>query len=424
MVIMFGHIFSKGSSRSVVVINTSAQLVGKFFGAGTTFILSFIIARQFGASGFGDFVKITTFVSFFFLIADFGLNALYLQRTDSEALPSLFGLRTIGSIGLMFISIAVLAFLPQSTSQGYTSLVRLGIIVFSPAIIFQALITSANAVFQKHLRYIDATVAVVAGSAVTLGILWLVWVTNIEIGGGVLGVVALLGGSLTTAIISLWFAHRITPLSITFSFSSMGKLFIASVPLGLTLISNVIYAHADSVVLTLTRASVEVGTYGLAYKVFETILVLPTFFMNAVYPMMLVAHRRQDVFMSLVKKTASVLLVSSIVLFIAAWFFAPYFVLIRPDFLPSILYLRILVLSLPIFFLSSLTMWMLVTYKRQWHLAWIYGSGMLLNIGCNIWLVPQFGPVASAWITVFSEGLILAVSCMILFPILSKTTKA
>ena len=424
MVIMFGHIFPKGGRGGIVAVNTSAQVIGKIFGAGTTFLLSFIIARQFGAAGFGDFVKITTFVSFFFLVADFGLNAMYMQRSDDRALPALFGLRVVGGIGLMLSSVAVLAFLPQSTSQGYTTIVRIGIIVFAPAIIFQALITTANAIFQKHLRYIDATIAVVAGSIVTLMILWLVWISNVHIGGSILGVIALLGGSLVTSIVSLWLASRITPLSVSFSMSDMGRLFFATVPLGITLISNVVYAHADSVVLAFTRSSAEVGTYGLAYKVFETILVLPTFFMNAVYPMMLIAYQRGEGFVGLVKKTAVVLFVGSLVLLILSWFCAPYFAYIKSDFISSVLYFRILAISLPLFFLSSLTMWILITYKRQWQLAGLYGVGMFLNIGLNIWLVPQFGPIASAWITVFSEGAILLVSSVLIFPLLPKIAKA
>ena len=421
---MFGHIFPKGGRSSAVAINTSAQVVGKIFGASTTFLLSFVIARQFGASGFGDFVKITTFVSFFFLVADFGLNAIYMQHSEDHALPVLFGLRVIGGIGLMFICVAILAFLPQSNSQGYTAIVRIGIVVFAPAIIFQALITTANAIFQKHLRYIDATIAVVAGSIVTLTILWLVWISNVRIGGSILGVVALLGGSIVTSIVSLWLASRITPLSVSFSMPQMGKLFFATVPLGITLISNVVYAHADSVILAFTRSSAEVGTYGLAYKVFETILVLPTFFMNAVYPVMLIAYQRSNGFSGLVKKAALVLVVGSFILFVFSWFCAPYFAYIKSDFISSILYFRILAISLPLFFLSSLTMWILIIYKRQWQLAWLYGIGMFLNIGLNIWLVPQFGPIASAWITVFSEGVILIVSSVLIFPLLSKIAKA
>ena len=55
------------------------------------------------------------------------------------------------------------------------------------------------------------------------------------------------------------------------------SLFIASFPLGLTLLFNVVYFHIDSIILTFTRTSAEVGIYGLAYKIFELPLVLPTF---------------------------------------------------------------------------------------------------------------------------------------------------
>ncbi len=418
---MFGQLFPSGSNRGKIFSNTTAQLVGKFFGAGTTFLLSFVLARQFGASGFGDFIKITTFVSFFFLIADFGLNALYLQRKDAQALATLLGLRIIGGISLIGLALSILAFLPQTATQGYTPMVRIGIILFAPAILFQSLITSANAIFQKHLRYDAATIATGAGSVVTVSLLGIIWLSKWNVGGAILGSLTLLLGSLTTAVVALWFAHRVTPLRVQFSSKALIPFFISAIPLGLTLISNVIYAHADSVILTLTRPTEDVGTYGLAYKIFETLLVLPTFFMNAMYPLLLQANNEREKFISLIRKSAAALMFLSVLLFVAVWITAPYILIIRSDFAASIVYLRILAISLPFFFLSSLTMWILITRNMQWILVAIYVFGMALNIGANIWLTPHLGPLASSWITVISEGLILLCCGIVVFQSLSNT---
>mgnify|MGYP001615652042 CR=1 FL=1 len=116
-----------------VAWNTMSQLVGKVVGSGAMLLVSIIIARAFGSEGYGDFTKITTFVAFFYLLVDFGLNAVFLQRNTDWA--TLLGMRLLGGTLLMFLAIAMLSFLPQSETQGYTGLVRLGIILFSPTIL-------------------------------------------------------------------------------------------------------------------------------------------------------------------------------------------------------------------------------------------------------------------------------------------------
>ncbi|MEK7129598.1 MAG: oligosaccharide flippase family protein, partial [Patescibacteria group bacterium] len=272
------------SVKKIVAINTVSQLIGKLIGAGTSFVVAFLLARRLGAEGYGDFTKITTFVAPFFLLADFGLNAIFLQKKDDKGWwAHLLGLRVAGSTILIFLALAILAFLPHGTNQGYTALVRLGIVLFVPAILFQALITTSNALFQKHLRYSMATIAIAAGSFVTILLV-------LPLSTGVLAAtLAVLVGTSVTAAISLVLVKRHTLLSVALSRQSVTGLLVPSIPLGITLLFNLVYFRADNYIITLSRPTVEVGVYGLAYKVFEVALVVPTFFMNAVYPLLLSA---------------------------------------------------------------------------------------------------------------------------------------
>jgi O-antigen/teichoic acid export membrane protein len=394
--------------RLVVAFNTLSQLLGKLLGAGATFFISLLIAQSFGVEGYGDFVKITTYISFFFLIADFGLNAVYLQKQkEVNAFSTLLSVRVIGSMFLVFLSLALLAFLPQGTTDGYTNAVRFGIILFSPAILFQGLITTTNAIFQKRLRYDLATASLSIGSIVSIGILLLILQNSIS--PSIIGPIALLSGSLTTTIVAFWFVKKLNEFS-TFSFSlkHMHELLWSSLPLGLTLIFTLVYGHIDSIILTLTRNTTEVGIYGLAYKAFELILVIPTFFMNAVYPIMVQAtsDRRQLI----IKKSFWFLLLVSCLMSLVTWICAPFLVHVQEGFIASVPALRVLSLSVPFFFLSSLVMWTLIALKKQLLLAVIYGLAMILNISLNLWLIPQFGYMAAAWTTVVCEGLVLLLS--------------
>ena len=380
-------------------------------------LVSIFIAREFGAQGYGDFTKITTFVAFFYLFVDFGLNAIYLKRNSDWA--TLLGMRILGGVLLMFLAIALLSFLPQGETQGYTGLVRLGIILFSPTILLQGLIVSANAIFQKHLRYDFATLALTVGNIVTVVLVWAA-VYGLSSRVGVIGVTtSLLLGLCVTGIVSFLFVRRIEhSVHISFDWKTAKILFMAALPLGITLLFNQVYFRIDSFVLALTRSTAEVGLYGLAYKVFELPLVIPTFFMNSVYPLLLVEQTPN--FKKILRKSFFVLLIISLLSLVIFWFAAPLLIYIRPEFAESIPLLRILTLGLPFFFLSSLVMWALIALGKQLVLAGIYGSLMITTILLDILVIPKFGATGAAWITVGSEALVLIASGLVLRRYLKK----
>jgi len=404
------------SNRNTIAFNTVSQIAGKVVTSGTTFIISILIARSLGAGGYGDFTKIMTFVAFFYLFADFGLNTAYLELSENQsAQNNLLTIRTVFGLFLMFLCISILAFLPGTNVQGYTPFVKFGIIVFSFSILFQSLITTANAFFQKSFRYDYASYALSLGAITTL--LAVSSFPYLGVTGVLPNIIAFLLGSFITTIASLFFATKLLPtLSFSFDPTLIKKMLTIALPLGLTLLCNVVYFHADSVILTLTRASAEVGIYGFAYKFFELPLVVPTFFMNAVFPLLLLSRKSSDwkAFLRQAKQSAAILLSLSLIFLVCGYVAAPLLSLIKSDFQASIMPLRILLLSLPIFYLTSVTMWILIALKKRMALFLVYFFSMIVNIGSNALLVPQYGYMASAWITVVSETLVLLLSFLVI----------
>lgn len=402
------HMLQKERSlKANLAINTTAQIVARAVSAVTTFIITMIIARRFGADGFGDFIKITTYVAFFYLVADFGFNAIYLQRNDTW--EDLLVLRLIVSSLLVLAACAILVLLPHGSAQGYTQLVRTGILLFLPSIFFTALTTTGNGLFQKYLRYDLSTIAVTAGSLVSL-ILVSLAATNAMFNSTIVSVTtALLVGGAVTTLVTLFLTRSLERVHHTvISLPRIWLLFAASIPLGLTLLFNLVYFHVDSIILTLMRSTWEVGIYGLAYKVFELTLVFPTFFMNALYPIMLGSEEKK--LKNILIRSSIFLLSMSFLCILVVWVSAPVITLVRNDFAACIPVLRVLSLGLPFFFLSSLTMWILIARKKQMLLAFIYGFSMIVNMSLNVLYIPKFGYMAAAWITVASEALVLFMS--------------
>jgi len=255
------------------------------------------------------------------------------------------------------------------------------------------------------------------GSIVTAAAVIICMITT-SLNGPYIGVIALLMGSVTTAYFALSYLRNLHGnISPQFQFRMMITDVKKTFPLGLTLVLNLIYFHSDSVILTLTRSTTEVGIYGLAYKVFELSLVFPVFFINSMYPVLLHVQKR-DTHSStqLFWRSTRLLLASSLVIGACLWVLAPLLIFVRPDFYQSIAPLRILLFGLPIFFLSALFMWMLIVQKQQWKLLIIHGCVMVLNTILNLFFIPRYGYVAAAWITGISE----TITCVVSFIFVTK----
>lgn len=384
------------------------------------FVVSVLLARVYGATGYGDFIKVTTYVGIFYLFADFGLNAVFIQiisgknqKQTAYLWQRLLGLR-IG-IALVCVALAngIMALLPTGLSQGYTETVRMQIMWFAPIILFQAITTTTNAYFQKILRYDLATKAQNLGSVVLLFVA-VSWVIRGMMPGSSMGLVSVFFGSVVTAAVALWYVRaRTLTIMPTFDTSFAQKMLISGWPLGMALVFNLIYFHADSVLLTMYRSTEEVGVYGLAYKVFELPLVLPIFFMNAVYPILLRGSESSRTVSGVVfKRSFLFLLFSALVLTVGVWIVAPWLSLVKYEFAASTLPLRVLSIGYPVYFLSSLYMWFLIAQRGQKSLVVIHGIGMFINIILNMIWIPMYGYIASAWITIGVEFVILCATAM------------
>jgi O-antigen/teichoic acid export membrane protein len=405
------------SLKAQLAFNTTSQIIGRIVSSLTTFIVTLVLAKTFGAQGFGDYVKITTYVAFFYLLADFGINAMYLQQ--EKHWEDLLVLRIIMSCVLVLGALGVLYLLPKGVTQGYTDIVRMGIILLSPTIAFQAIITSCNALFQKYLRYDMSTIAIIVGSVTSLILLFIVMYQHIFPISVIFPTTVLLVSAGVTAITALFLTRNFENIKHThLSFLRAWTLFCASIPLGLTLLFNLVYFRIDNIILTLTRSTMEVGVYGLAYKVFELPLIFPTFFMNALYPVLL--KEQKDSLKKLIKKSLILLFVSSLIVTGGLWIAAPLVGIIKQDFVLSITALRVLSLGLPFFFVSSLMMWVLIAQKKQNILLVIYGISMVINICLNYFFIPVYGYMAAAWITVVSEAIVLCMSGITVAYILHK----
>ncbi|OGH09709.1 MAG: hypothetical protein A2152_02580 [Candidatus Levybacteria bacterium RBG_16_35_6] len=388
--------------------NTFSQTLAKIFSSGTGFLITILVARYFGVTGYGDFVKITSFVALFYLIVDFGINAIFLREDEKLShFKDVFYLRLFLSFGIFVVSNLIALLLPYNNMLGigFSAPVKLGIFIFSFTLFFQSIIYSTSAVFQKELKYNLYSYSVILGALTNLFFV----VVAILLRGSIFAILAsYLIASLVTAVLGIVFSRRkIFPFSFNLVFSK--KLILSSLPLGIMLVFNLVYFRVDTILLSLLKTSDDVGIYGLSYKFFDFLVALPLFLSNSLYPFLLQNKKNTRKFFHLVWDYLLIFTLIGIFLIIPFLFLSPLFTLIRKEYISSVLPFNYLLFSLPIFFITSLLQWTLITLGRQKFLMWTYLFSTVINISLNLIFIPLFSYYASAIITGVTELLVMII---------------
>ncbi|MBU1031453.1 flippase [Patescibacteria group bacterium] len=384
------------------------QVLGKIITSLSTFIILGLVARNYGKEGTGIFTLALAYLAIFYLLADFGFNAHVLRnkaKTKSEW-QKLLGTRLVWSAVLVILAVGLLPLWPFATA-GFTMAVVFG----SLAIIAYSVFVTCNLIFQKKLIYnlsvLASGIGTLVGLAVFIFLVAFRYSVPVLIFAHLVGYIAI---SVSAIFLVRKFLDKISPI---FSMTYTKELFNKSWPIAATLSLNVLYFRVDAFMVAYFKSSSDVGIYNVAYSVFQAVLVLPTFIMNAYYPLMLKSLGR-------IKVVAAGLFGLAFLGTGFAFLFSPIIIeiLTGGGFDGSIYALRVLSLGFPAYFISALLMWVFITKGRYQKLLLVYAFGLLVNVVLNFIYIPQYSYLAASWTTVISEYLILLLQVVILIPIL------
>ncbi|MFH1896282.1 MAG: oligosaccharide flippase family protein, partial [bacterium] len=187
-------------------------------------------------------------------------------------------------------------------------------------------------------------------------------------------------------------------------------ILVSALPLGIAAITNPIIGKADTLLLSVLKDESAVGFYSLAYKIFEVFLVVPVFFVNAAYPYM-VKHFKEGGarLLATSKKLGVVLFAGGLIALGLVWLLAPFMIRVLggEGFEASILPLRILALSFPVFFVTNILLWHLITLGKRRAIPVIYWLAVIINIGANLVVIPHYSFVGSAVVNGLTEVFVL-----------------
>lgn len=392
--------------------NTLSQVIVRFSGTITTFAATLLIVSFMGIDSLGSFVTITSFVALFYLLIDFGLNTVYLRdffKDTEEFFGNLVLLRFLISSAVFSVVVLLVFLIPTGLVHGFSIADKLGIIIFSLTLFTEGILVSFTGLTQKKLLQKTLLFPSIVSSMVVLGIIYCgVSSSNLYLillsypFGELVQIV------LTYLAVKKQIVFKLLPASF-YSFSKTALL--AAAPLALMLFLNVVYFRVDTILLSFYKPASDVGAYGFAYKVFEFMLVFPTFLSASVFPLLIFHKENITEFHKRVKSYSFILLGSSVALGTMVFVLSPFIVFIKPDLAEAVTPLKILSFSLPFFFLTSLFQWVLLLRGKVKILIGIYLFTMIINVILNILYIPQFSYLAAAIVTGITEGIVFF--CMI-----------
>lgn len=388
--------------------NTFIQIFGKAISIILSFISVGLLTRYLGQEGFGNFTLVFVYLSFFGVLANFGLQLTMVRdlakkdKLPKEIYGTFFWLKIFLVVFAAILAIISLVFFP------YSRFLKIGIIIASIGVAVGTLNSYGTVIFQANLRLDLVTLLDVLIKIVTVEcIVLFVW-----LGLGFYSILnTILIGNLAGTVLIIFLLKKFIPFNLKFSFNLVKKIIKKSIPIGFTSLFALAYFKVDTLLLSVIRGTVEVGIYGLAYKVIENLLVLWAFYMATVYPLLssLLNNKREKDTKRLWRQSLKIALFSSGVIIIFGFIFAPFVIQVLggEKFSASIRVLRILLFSLPLCYLNNLFYHtFLLKEKIKFPLIAI-GTSAIVNLVLNLIFIPRFGYIAATFNFLITQAYLL-----------------
>lgn len=395
-----------------------------------SYLIRIIFAKNLSLNDYGLFYSVFTFILFFLIFKEFGLNnalARYLpiykvQNENSKIktiIFSTFFFQLLFSISIILL----LFFLSDLLSTYYFKTSDASIIIkilsfYLILVVFSDLIASILQGFQDITKF--SFIETIKNSFVLIVFLILIKleIFNLIINSNI--IIPTLSYILGTiiAIISMSFFLKNYIYLLKFNirdFVPLSKeLFIFGIPAMLTGFGDVIIAYVDTLILTYFSSYQEVGIYNVILPTAVMFLFIGKALASVVYPLIAELQERKE-FDKI--RLGLKLIYENILFFATVPFFYLFFfpdlllnLLFGPDYVSGILAFRILLFGVYFYIIAIVNNSCIVSSGNPKYVTKIVFVAALLNLILNITLIPFLGIIGAAIATTLSYLIIFYLS--------------
>jgi O-antigen/teichoic acid export membrane protein len=378
-------------------------LVSDLFSKVASFVLVVIIARGLGAEDYGFFNFAVSFVPIFLYLGTLGVDVEVFRALarDHDRLSRLFAsglvLRAVfGVIALLIAGVIGTVILEQR--EAVIALLVVGLALFLDEI--SRFIGTVFKAFER-MRFHAVVVLVnrtlstaLAGVALALG-----GGLSLISGAYLLGSIGALGFA--------WLALRkfFPPVHLrAVSVHEMKALLKNGLHIGIASTVNMLTFRVDAVLLQIIRGPVAVAMYGIAYRFFESFLFVSWSLANVALPRIARSDGGRPATQPFQMALGLVLLVyvpiATGALFAADWVVTTVFSERYAPAGPAVVWLT---WALVFYGLAYLARTATIALGRRRGIAQIAVGVLILNVGLNVVLIPEYGFMAAAAVTFATE---------------------
>ena len=397
------RLISGDQGRAVVARNTGWLFAERVVTLGSSVIVSIVLARYLGTEQFGQLNYALAIVAIVSQLARFGMSGvlvreLVLDPTQRGAvMGTALAIRLAGSgVALACVGLSGVVLLVDEP------LVRLLVAILAAGLVFDSL-----AVIESHFQGLlqNRTTAAIRGLVSIISMVVAVSLVLADAPIVAFAMVTAGESALLAAAFLLAYrrSHSIRDWRVRIG---MARTLIGqSWPLILSGLTASVYLKVDQVMLGAMTDKAAVGIYAAAVRLSEGWYFIPIAISTAAFPLLLRAKQRSEAaYAERMQSLYDALFWASLCIIIPVSLLADVIVVtLYGDAYAAagpLLALHVWA-GVFIFLRAALSKWLIAEKLTLFSLA-THGSGAVVNVALNLWLIPMYGPTGAAIATLVS----------------------
>ncbi len=383
--------------------NTGWMFFGKILSLIISFAATAYIARNLGPANYGQLSYAISYVGLFAFIASLGIDQILYRdiirfpEKKNKYIGTAFAIKNIAAIIAIFTCMTVAFFLSSKDVSLFLIFIISLTFIFNP---FQLLGYEFQAEAKSKYPTLVSLVAVLV-----LNVLKIIVIFNDQ-GVIYLALIILLEPILMGLGLVYYRLKTYGQFTgFTFDKAIAKNLLRDSFPLIFASAFFGIYARIDQVMIKNMMSSESVGLYDAAVRVSELWYFLPNIIVGSLFPAIINAKNiSQEMYHKRTKKLFIVVLSVSIVTALITTFLSKHLILaiFGAGFIGAVSVLNIYVWSNVGATLNMLSQQILISENLSKNISIMIFMGMIINVGLNLWLIPEYGISGAAIATLIS----------------------
>lgn len=405
------YLLSNRGTKQTILKNTFWMLLTEIVDKGLKFALNILLARYLGVDIYGKFNFAFAFTAIFVILDDFGLASLNVRETakfrhDSEDrvrtyVSNAMVLKYILTAVTLIISYSVIFIAIHDTFDKYLLLVfTLYSITFNYNLFFYGMYYG----YEKMEYYFKThNVRIILYFSVTVVFLFISKnLIYIVAGQAAVGLIFIFVNYALTK--KHFFKKLIKP-----RIKEMKHVLSETWPLALSLAFTTLYSRIDTVMLSFMKTDTDVGIYAASHRLIIVLQSVLYIIHHAIYPKFSSLYHQKNMpgYRNLLRKLLkySLLLFPAFIVLSLSGKLVIYLIY-GHEYMDSAIVFSILSWCVLVIFFNQFWANSLVIMNRQKLQTLSFGSGALLNIIINYFLIQRYSYIGAAAATLITEVLV------------------